>query len=204
MGQGADITRRQLLYWLAPACGGCMTAASSSEGLQVRLERERIRVAAPQLRFVTGNPLERLHSGAPAPFAIQLSLSTDRWSNTLLRDIERFVFSYDLWEEKFSVAKLGRPRRTVSQLEVRAAEGWCVDEMALDPAGIAERQPFWLRLEVRAENPGEQPLDVSEGVSLTKLVELFSRRGKREPSRWELDAGPLLLAELKRPVGVRR
>lgn len=204
MADGIDITRRTLLCWLAPACGGCLGAAPAAEGLRAWLASGRIHVAAPQLRFVTGNPLERLRTGAPVPYALQLSLSTDRWATTLLRDIERFVFSYDLWEEKFSVTKLGRPRKTVSHLDARAAEGFCVDEMTLEPAGIAERQPFWLRLEARAENPGEQPFDSDSGMTLTRLVELFSRRARRDQARWEADAGPLQLAELRSAPGVRR
>lgn len=199
MGEPAQIMRRGLVCWLLPVWGACLAASLSAEDFQVRLNNGRIRIAAPQLRFVAGKPLERLQNGAPVPFAVQLSLSTDHWSTTQLRDIERFVFSYDLWEEKFSIAKLGHPRKSVSHLSARAAEAWCVDEMALDPAGIGQRQPFWVRLEVRVENPGEQaPLDSEDGVSLARLVELFSRRARREQARWSLDAGPFRLEELKK------
>ena len=206
MADAANVTRRQLLVWLVPACGGCLGAAPGPEGLEVRWRKDRIRVAAPELHFVSGKQLEKLHNGAPVPYAFQLSLSTDRWSSTLLRDIERFVLSYDLWEEKFSVTKLGSPRRSASQLGARAAEAWCIDEMALDSAGVGDQQPFWLRLEIRADAPGELPPagEGGEGATLTRLVELFSRRARREQSHWELSAGPMRLAELRRYPEVRR
>jgi hypothetical protein len=162
-------------------------------------------VTAPQLRFLTGPPLERLHNGAPAPFAIQLSVSTDRWSTVAQRDIERFVLSYDLWEEKFAVTKVGHPRKAASHLAARAAETWCVDELSLAPAGIDERQPFWVRLEVRSENPAEQAeLDRQEAVSLTRLIEMFSRRTRGEQTRWAAEAGPLRMGELKKTAQVVR
>jgi hypothetical protein len=192
-----DITRRRVLSWLLPACGMCLSV--DAESLDVRLKDDAIRVSAPQLRFVAGKALERLQNGAPVPYAIQLSVSIDRWVNVLLRDIERFVLSYDLWEEKFSVAKMGHPRKSVSRLTARQAEAWCVGELSLAPGGIAPQQPLWVRLEVRAENPAEQAeLDNQEAVSLTRLIEIFSRRSRGDQTRWTAEAGPLRLADLRK------
>lgn len=193
------ITRRGFVGWLLPASGVCLAMTTEGDGLDVRLASERLRVAAPRLQFVTGKPLERLHNGAPVPFAFQLTVSTDHWASVLDRDIERFVLSYDLWEERFSVARMGHPRRSVSHLTARAAEAWCVDELSLEPARIADRQSFWVRLEVRAENPAEQAeIERQESVSLTHLIEIFSRRARGEQARWVAEAGPLRLAELRK------
>jgi hypothetical protein len=194
----SHVTRRGFLGWLLPAPGVCLAMTVESDGLEVRLANERIRVAAPRLRFVAGKPLERLRNGAPVPFAFQLAVSTDHWISVLDRDIERFVLSYDLWEERFSIAKMGHPRRSVSHLTARAAETWCVDDLTLAPGRIAEQQPFWVRLEVRAENPAEQAeLERQESVSLTRLIEIFSRRARGEQTRWVAEAGPLRLAALR-------
>jgi len=197
------ISRRSFMGWLAPACGLCL--ATEGDGLDVHVVGGRIRVSAPQLRFITGAPLDRLHNGAPAPFALQLSASTDRWSSVAQRDIQRFVLSYDLWEEKFAVAKVGHPRRSVSHLTARAAEAWCVDELSLASGGIGERQSFWVRLEVRSENPAEQAeLDRQDTMSLTRLIEMFSRRTRGEQTRWAVEAGPLLMTDLKKTALVER
>jgi hypothetical protein len=200
MGKYPYLTRWSLLLCLLPASGAWISASLSAEGVEPRLDAGRIRVTAPRLHFVTGKALERLRNGAPVPFAIQLALSTDRWTTIFQRDIERFVLSYDLWEEKFSISKLGAPRKSVSHLTAGAAETWCVDEMAIPPTGISDQQPFWLRLEVRAENPGEDdaPILTEDGVSLTRLVEMFSRRSRNDQNRWVAEAGPFRLADLGR------
>ena len=74
----------------------------------------------------------------------------------------------------------------------------------LPQEGLAPDQPFWLRLEARVENPAEDPhVMTEEGVSLTRLVELFSRRSRGADGRWSIDAGPFRLASLARPGVVR-
>lgn len=167
--------------------------------MDVRFVDGRLRIVVPHLKFVSGKPLERLRNGAPVPFAFQLAISTDRWATVATRDIQRFVFSYDLWEEKFTVVKMGYPRKSVSHLAARAAEAWCLDELSLAPAGIGKKQPFWVRLDVRSENPAEQAeLDRQESVSLTKLIEIFSRRTRGDQNRLLYDGGPFRLDEMKK------
>ena len=84
--------------------------------------------------------------------------------------------SYDLWEEKFSVARVGRVRRSASHLSASAAQTWCLDNLTLSTAGLPPNRPFWLRLEVRADDTqgGLGVLD-EPGINLTRLVEIFSR-----------------------------
>jgi hypothetical protein len=187
-----------MLLSLGSAWGFVRAATVSGEDLRVTFDKSALRVTAPTLRFISGRPLDRLHNGAPVPFALQLSISTDRFQSVLTRDIQRFIFSYDLWEEKFTVVKLGGARTTQSHLTARTAEAWCVGAMAVGAAGLASRQPFWLRLEARAENPGEDAgIGSEQGVTLARLIEFFSRRTHGEPSRWVVDCGPLRLAELR-------
>jgi hypothetical protein len=202
MGNFPHFTRRKFLVALLPASGACFSTQLAAETLQPRLAGGRIRVAAPHLHFVAGKSLERLHNGALVPFAIQLAVSTDRWTTIVQRDIERFVFSYDIWEEKFSISKLGSPRRSAFRPTAQDAEAWCLEEMAVPPAGIVDTQPFWLRIEVRAESPGEEgAADLAEeGVTLSRLVELFSRRSRNDQTHWLVEAGPFHLAALDPPL----
>ncbi len=170
-----------------------------AQALVVRVSNDHLRVSAPALRFVAGRPLERLHDGAPVAFAFQLSLSLDSHASVLMRDIQRFVMSYDLWEEKFSVLKLGQARRSVSHLSAEAAETWCLDALSLPASGLAAERPFWIKLEGRTEEGGEPGGPDSEGsVTLGRLIEWFSRRARSEQPRWTAVAGPLRLAELRR------
>lgn len=194
-------TRRTfLLFCSAPVA---LAAPLGAEALEVRLAGDRLKVSAQQFRFVTGKALERLQNGAPVPFAIQLSLSTTRTGAPVVRDIQRFVLSYDLWEQRFTVSRLGGRKRSASNLTATAVEGWCVDEMSLDPAGISEQQPFWLHLEVRAEEARHDNPDTDEPLNLTRLIDLFSRKARGEDRRTRVDAGPFRLADLRR-TGPRR
>ena len=182
-----------VLVGLALAARG----ARGAESLLPRLDGDRIRVAAPRLRFLTGKPLERLHNGATVAFNAQLALLTERNGPIAERSVGRCVVSYDLWEEKFSVALLSAPARSISHLSATAAETWCLDSLALPSRGLTPDKPFWLRLELRAEDPKDRPVVVGEsGINLTRLIELFSRPSRAQQQSWLIDDGPFRLADL--------
>jgi hypothetical protein len=193
-----SLRRRDLL--VAGVAAGLRAAAA--ETLRVRLNGDRLTVAAPQLQFFMGRPLERLHDGASVWFDFQLTALAERplagtAPRVLERAVERFAVSYDLWEERFAVSRLSRPAHA-SHLTSRAAEAWCLEQTALPTASLAPDRPFWLRLEVRAEDPRERPAIWGEpGINLTRLIELFSRPSRSGQPSWLVDEGPFRLAELK-------
>lgn len=163
------------------------------------LDGDRVRVSAPRFRFLTGKPLDRLRNGASVAFHAQLGLQTDRAGPVVERAVERCVVSYDLWEEKFSVSILSRPARSVSHLSATAAEAWCLESLTLPLRGLAPDKPFWLRLELRVEDPKDRPAVVGEsGINLTRLIELFSRPSRGQQLAWVIDDGPFRLADLNK------
>jgi len=184
-------------WFLAAGLGLPWRRAECAETLLPRLEGNLLRASAPQLHFLTGKPLERLHNGASVAFNAQLSLSLERGSATIERSVERFVVSYDLWEEKFSASRLSQPPRSVSHLSAGAAEAWCLLNLMLPVTSLASDKSFWLRLELRAEDPRERPAVLGEpGISLTRLIELFSRPSRGGQPSWVLEDGPFRLADL--------
>ncbi len=198
MPSGDEVTRRTFLFLFAPAAGLAIARSQRDELLDVRLDGEILRITAPKFHFITGKPLQRLHDGAPVPFAIQLSVKLDPAASPLYRDIQRFVMSYDLWEQKFSVTRLGPGHRTTSHATAAGAEAWCISEMAVAPKGVAAAQPFWVRLEVRAEDPVNRAAAESDSMTLARLIDLFSRRSRGEERLWNAEAGPFRLTDLKR------
>ncbi len=177
----------------------------AAPALTPKVDGDELRVTAAQLHFIAGKPLERLHNGGSVGFSFQLVLATAKGAAPFARSIERFVVSYDLWEEKFAVARVGRVRRTASHLSATAAETWCLDNLTLSTAGLTENRPFWLRLEVRADDPKDGLGVVDEpGINLTRLVEIFSRPPQAQQPRWQLEAGPLLLADVRKTESLRR
>ena len=157
-----------------------------------------LRVAAPQIRFLTGKSLEQLKNGANVSFALQVLITpTESASNFLSRVIDRFVVSYDLWEEKFKATRPGPPVRESSRLTVPACEAWCLDELVPIPAVLTPSRQFWVKLELRVEDPKEWAAIVGEpGINLNRLVELFSRPPRTTQQRWTETAGPLKLQDL--------
>src|SRR5262249_51695988 len=156
----------------------------------------RLEFSAPRLHFLVGKPLEQLHNAAPVAFDFQATLWSGTRNHVFRRTAERFVVSYDLWEEKFSVIRLQSPRKSASHLAARAAEKWCVEQMSIDLAGLDASEPLWARLEVRSQDSRESgPVfgrgSISDsGISLTSLIEIFSRPAQGTQAHWSLDAGP--------------
>ena len=188
-------TRRK---WLVLLMGAPVAMGLSASPLQVRLDGDFVRIAAPQLRFLSGKTLERLKDGASVAFLGQISLSTSENGPVESRSVARFALSYDIWEEKFSVTRIQQTRHTVSHLSLDAAQNWVLDDLSLGTGAIPPDRPFWLRLELRAEDPRDELGIVGEpGINLTRLVEIFSRPPGAAQPRWTLQAGPLRLSDLR-------
>jgi hypothetical protein len=171
--------------------------------MAVHWRNDEIHVTAPKLHFLSGSALDRLKNGNTVPFDFQLSLISDR-AGSQFRSAERFLVSYDLWEEKYSVSRQrgtvsARENLTVSHLSANAAESWCIDHIALRTPTLSAGETFRVRLEVRGSEPRQEPGLVSEtGVSLTRLIEVFSHPARPEQQRWAVESGPMKLDDLRR------
>ena len=195
MAWGGGLVTRRL--WLATGFAAPLGWGMAVPRLLIRREGPTtLRVSAPQIRFLTGKSLEQLKNGASVSFALQVSITaSESGSNILSRMFDRFVVSYDLWEEKFKATKPGPPLREASRLSVPACEAWCLDELAPIPASLTPSRPFWIKLELRVEDPKEWAAIVGDGINLNRLVELFSRPPRVTQSFTET-AGPLKLQDL--------
>lgn len=197
-------SHRLRLWWIVAAFAGGIAMAMAAEELILRARGPRLEFTAPRLHYLTGRPLARLHNAEPVAFDIQVTLAAGTRLNVIKQSAARFVISYDLWEEKFKVTKTLPARKTASHLTANEAEAWCVQEMTMtDLVGVASNQPLWARMEIRAEDEHERRLFgrdniTDEGISLTSLVEKFSRLPQATQLRWMLEAGPVTLEQLRR------
>src|SRR6476620_2264764 len=171
--------------------------------LLVRKDGDKVHISAPKLHFLTGKPLQRIQNGNAVAYDFQLSVLGEAKTAVLRRSFERFVFSYDLWEERFSVARMRSTQGSASHLTAAAAETWCLENMAFSTSGLPLDQPVWIRLEVRAQEPKESINPAADqGISIANLIEIFSRAGKtRQPQYWKLETGPVKLATLRAATG---
>lgn len=158
-----------------------------------------LEVGAPNLHFITGKSLERLRNGAAVPFDFQLTLFAGDRGNAVHRALERFVVSYDLWEERFAVVRLRSFRRSSPHLTATAAEAWCLDNIAIPASVVPSDKPLWVGLEIRSAEPKPSvAVQDDNGISLATLIEIFSRPTRSQQDRWVLETGPFKLSDLRR------
>jgi hypothetical protein len=178
-----------------------------ADELRPRLAGDTLRVSSANLRLLSGRPLESLKNGSTVTFDFQLAALNDA-RIVQARAAERFVFSYDLWQERFSVVQLTtksdrQPRASAANLLPDAAEQWCLERLTLPMTTLDRTQPLRLRLEIRADEP-KRAGSASTGranddppVSLATLIDLFSRPARGEQRFWVLETPPLRLDTLK-------
>lgn len=172
---------------------------AAAERLEARWDGRHLRVRVSGLQLLSGRHLEQVRNGRSVPLDFHLSLLAG--AVPLRKLVERFIFSYDLWEERFSVTRPASEhsrRSFVSHVSQPAAEAWCFDQFAMPTEGIAADRPIMLRLEIRAPDPDQPPPALSEpGLSLAALIELFSRPARPGARRWSYQLGPMTLGELR-------
>lgn len=194
-----QFARRAPLSWVQATLTLMVSASLSGQELKPSWDGEVLKTVS-NLRFLGGKNLEAVRNGRAIPFDIQLSLH--RGVSIAARTVERFVISYDLWEEKFSVARLSRddtPRRQVSHLAQEGVEGWCLDNISVSTTALDPDTAYTVHLEVRAGDGRPAPQLLGEpGVSLTALIEMFSRPARAEQQKWNLQYGPIRLKDIRR------
>jgi len=171
--------------------------------LNATMDGDYLHVTAPNFSFLNGKPLERLRDGASVAFIAQLTVST---SPTYLEpdksSVARFAISYDIWEERFSVTKItGHPdqKLTVSHLQSREAETFCMESLALRRSDLPADRPFYIQLDLRVEDPRDTAGLIGEGgFSVARMIQIFSRPVRDKQAHWLLESGQVRLDELLR------
>jgi hypothetical protein len=170
-----------------------------AQSLTARIDGDELRISAPRLHFLIGEALERLHDGATVNYDFELTVRIEKAGPPTAIVKQRCAVSYDLWEEKFAVTKEGSSPRSVSHLSVAAAEAWCIESLAISAAGLSVSQPFWIRLDFRADEASAGGNEAeNSSFTLSSLIDIFSRRNRGEHINGFEEAGPLRIDRLKK------
>ncbi len=172
-----------------------------AQDLAVHLDGDYLRVSLPHIDFLTGKPLNRLKDGASVAFLGQLTITSSPTSLTpIAKTVARFALSYDIWEERFSVTKIGSDsQRSVSHLSAQQTERWCLDNLGIDRSELPLDKPFYVNLDLRVEDPKDQISIIGDtGINITRLIRIFGQPSRGAEPRWLKSAGPYRLEDLKR------
>jgi hypothetical protein len=191
------ISRRS---WLLAGLGIGVFRLRGAVTLALSFDGDDLRVAAPDLHFLTGKPLERLKDGATVTFLSQLTLFSDPNGTVFKRSpIERLVVSYDLWEKNFSVRIPGGGNRGLSSKSAAEVESWCLENLAISAMGLAPDRPFWLKFELKTPDRRDYATVVGDtGLSVRTLIEVFSRKSSGLDFSATREFGPFRLKDLPR------
>jgi len=193
------ISRRS---WLLAGLALPLSQLRATDPLAVSFDGDNVHVSAPSLHFLSGQPLQRLKDAATVVFLSKITLFSDDRGTVFRQVPERLIFSYDLWGERFAVTIPGAGPRTQSNLTAEAAEKWCMDNLVVSALGLGRDRPFWLRFELRAATQKELSRVMGDsGISISGLIEMFSRKPGADDSYWTRSAGPFRLTNLPRIAG---
>ena len=170
-------------------------SAASTQALTVNASGDQLKVHAPGLAFLKGEPLSRLKDGQSVRVELTLLVLPAPSKVPAAAARRNFALSYDLWEERFAIATVDPRSQSISHLAASAAEAWCVDQLAI-PFGslsaLGRDAQFWIRLEYRILDGDTSP-EPDPGFTLQGLIDVLSRRRKPDPSTHAIDAGPFRL-----------
>jgi hypothetical protein len=179
------------------ACLAWPSLRLSAQALTVSAAGGLLKIHAPGLAFLKGEPLARLKDGRSVRVELAVLVLPAPGKTPVAAARRVFALSYDLWEERFAVTLVDERSRSISHLAAPAAEAWCVDQLvvpvaSLDALGGDPR--FWIRLEYRIlDGDGTPDPDNGGGFTLQGLIDVLSRRRKPAPTAQGLDAGPFHL-----------
>ena len=176
---------------------------ASAQALTFHTVGEALRVRAPGLRFLSGEPLTRLKDGRSVRVELAAMVLAAPGKSPAAEARRIFSLSYDLWEERFAVSAVDARSQSVSHLMQAAAEAWCVEQLVIPISALGalgRDTPFWIRLEYRFLDGDGAPGETDSGYTLQGLIDALSRRRRTEPIANSLEAGPFRLSRGASPV----
>jgi hypothetical protein len=182
-----------LIAWVAVRLSG-QSATVSAVGANLH-------VRAPGFGFIKGEPLVRLKDGRSVRVDLELAVLAKPSAGAAAQSRQTFVLSYDLWEERFAVTRIGAPPSSVSHLTSKDAEAWCLAHVPLSVSalgGLGRDAPFWIRLQYQIVAPNPMSSAEEEPLTLRGLIDLLSRRRQAADQEDSIEAGPFRLSDSSR------
>lgn len=185
----------RLVLLILLAAGGRL----SGQSIDVTTGADALQITAPGFAFIEGQVLSRLRDGRSVRLELALMVLAREGGRAVAERRQIFDVSFDLWEERFAVTRVGTPARTVSHLTSRAAEAWCIENLTVplrELGRLGRDAPLWIRLAYRVHTPDVDSRAASGVAStLERLIDLLGRRRVAGDLEKSMEAGPFRLPE---------
>lgn len=166
--------------------------ALHAQTLTVRTTGDELHVRASGPGIIAGDVLERLQDGRSVRVDVELTVLDKPRGDAVATSQQRFNLSFDLWEQRYAVTRLGPMPRSISHLTARAAEEWCLDNVTVPVASLNRVAAFWVRLFYRIDDRSTAAPDDSP-FTLQTLIDVLSRRREEKNRSQSIEAGPFRL-----------
>jgi len=170
----------------------------AGQSLTVRAVGDALHVRAAGLGFIEGQVSDSLRDGRSVRVDFEFTVLEKPEGPSVTQGRQSFNLSFDLWEQRFAVTRIGTPPRSVSHLTSKDAEAWCLENVTVPLVALGRfgrKAPFWVRLEYRVQDRVPVPdADDDSTFSLRRLIDVLSRR--RQDHEWGklVEAGPFRLS----------
>ena len=173
-------------------------ADPATQSVTIRTTAGVLQVQAPGFSFIEGAVSDRLREGRSVRVDVDLAVLEQPRGTVVAKARQSYALSFDLWEERFAVTRVGTPTRAISHRTAKNAEAWCLEHLSIPLTALARlgrETPFWIRLEYRvSEAPSATDATADEGLTLAALIDRLSRRREQgQPGRM-VEAGPFRLS----------
>ena len=168
----------------------------AGQSLSVLAMEGALHIRMSGLTFIEGQVSERLQDGRSVRIDFELTALEKAQGPSIAKAQHSFNLSFDLWEQRFSVTRIGNSPRSISHLTARAAESWCLDNVTLPLTALgrfARDTPFWVRVDyrVQARAPSSNPEEST--FTLWTLIDALSRRRDDQEQAKSVEGGPFRL-----------
>ena len=192
-------TARRRPYWQATlltlAFAAVVAPPLLAQTVTVRTVADVLHVQARGFSFIEGPVLTRLKEGRSVRIDFEMTVLAKPGGQVMKQLMQSFALSFDLWEERFAVSRMGVPPGSISHLRQRDAETWCLENlrMPVSALGIGRDTPFWIRLAYRVQDVVAAAEEQGERYTLRGLIDRLSRRSEEDNLARSIDAGPFRL-----------
>jgi hypothetical protein len=168
----------------------------AAQTLNVRTAANELHVRSSELGFIGGPVLARLHDGRSVRIDFELLVLEKPRGTIIARVLQSFNLSFDLWEQRYAVTRIGPMPRSISHLTARAAEDWCLDNVTVPLTSlgrVGRDTPFWVRVEYRIPDQAPAADPAESTFTLQTLIDVLSRRRESQNRAKSVEAGPFRL-----------